>query len=169
MASVSGVSAVLPSSRRRAVALMKAQPRLIVVDADRPFARRRPLCVTVVPIRVTRGHKLAASVDEPADQVAVEWPADIEDEKVFLGRARWGLPAGIVDQLQMPGRLRPPKHHEGVAALGFRPGSVEHLQGEPVRPEALGLLQVTAGACDAHVTRRVRRHRDSMLDVHRAR
>jgi len=39
-----------------------------------------------VPVRVAPGHNLATSVDEPADQVAVEWSADIEDEKVFLGR-----------------------------------------------------------------------------------
>ncbi len=45
------------------------------------------------------------------------------------------LPAGPHQALE---RLRPPEHHEGVPALGFRPGPVEHLELEPVSPEALG-------------------------------
>lgn len=122
-----------------------------------------------VAVRVARGHELSASVDEPADQVAIEWYADVEDEKVFLGRLGGVSPWGSSISSRCQAASGHPSITRAWSALGIRPSSVEHLEGEPVSPEARGALQVTAGACYAQVTRRVRSHRNSILDVHCAR
>jgi len=117
-----------------------------------------------VPIGIARGNAPATGVDEPTNEVRIERSADVEHEKVFVGRARQRFPLRVVDELQMPRRLRPPKHHEGVAAFSFRPGSVQHLECEPISPEVLGSLQVAAGAGDAEMARRVQLHANSILD-----
>ncbi len=116
-----------------------------------------------VPVWIACGHLPTAGFDEPPDDVGTEWSANAKDEKVFVSWAWWRLTMRIVDQLDVPGRLRPPEHHQGVAALGFGTGAVKRLESETVAPEALGSVEIPARASETEVARRKRNHDKSII------
>ena len=142
---------------RRAVAHEASRAQL------RAWAETSGVDSPSIPIRVACGHLSTGSFNEPPGDVGIERPTHVEDEKVFLSRARWRLTLRIVDQLQVPGRPWPPKHYEGVSALGFGTGAVKDLESKTVDPRALGPVEVLARAADTQVTRRMRQHFEGIM------
>jgi hypothetical protein len=70
----------------------------------------------------------------------------------LLGRARLELAVADFDQLQMPGRLGQPDHHQLMLAVGRGRASPQHLQAESPHPEALRAIDVGCGAGDPQVS-----------------
>ncbi len=120
-----------------------------------------------VPVRVACCHLLAARTDQLIDGLLIDGAADVEHQEVFVGGAGRRLPARVPDQLQVPGRLVPSQHQQGMVALGVGPGPVQHLQPEPVHPEPLGTSEVAAGTGDAEMARWLWAHALSVPHVGR--
>lgn len=115
-----------------------------------------------VPVGITRWHLLAAGFKDPADGILVKDPADVEHEKVFFRRSRQRFPVQVINQLQVPGRFRPPKHQKRMPTFDSRPGPVQHRETEAVNPEALGSREVAAWAGDTEMASWVRQQGNSI-------